>query len=329
MIKKLLKRFPESEMKKGVWPLEWAMLAYTLFTLLLMSVFLTELVDPIPMIIQRVVFVSLIFVAMWMYKMLPCRLTQFLRVAIIMCTLSRWYPDTYEFNRLFVNLDHVFASLEHDIFGCQPSLLFSQAYPQWWVSEPLYMGYFAYFPMIFTLVFWVWLKRPNELMRTSFIIMASFFTYYVIYIFLPVAGPQYYYQVEGVDPVNGIFPSVGHYFHEMRQMYPAAGADGPFHSLVALAHEAGERPTAAFPSSHIGVATILLIISLRCRLKGLTFVLLPFYVLLCAATVYIHAHYLIDAIAGFITAFIVYFLLSWVWRRVFRPQWDGNFRTIE
>lgn len=45
--------------------------------------------------------------------------------------------------------------------------------------------------------------------------------------------------------------------------------------------------------------------------------LMPFYVLLCCATVYIQAHYLIDAIAGFITAFGLYVLTTWMFKRWF------------
>lgn len=313
----LFTRLSESERKNGIWPVEWAMIAYTIFTLMLISSFNVQLVEPVKMIMLRVAFMALIGIVWWVYRLYPCRFTTYLRVSLVMMTLSQWYPDTYEFNRLFVNLDHIFASWEQSIFGCQPALLFGQNFPQWWVSEPLYLGYFSYFPMIWLLVTWFWLKRPEALQRTAFIIMASFFVYYIIYIFVPVAGPQYYYQAEGVDAANAVFPSLGHYFHEVRDMYPAVGVDGPFHYLVSLAHEAGERPTAAFPSSHIGVATILLILSLRHRLRGLALTLLPLYLLLCMATVYIHAHYLIDAIAGFVTSFLVYFLLSWVWKKFF------------
>jgi len=38
-------------------------------------------------------------------------------------------------------------------------------------------------------------------------------------------------------------------------------------------------------------------------------VLAPFYILLCCATVYIQAHYAIDAIAGFVTACILFAIL--------------------
>lgn len=43
--------------------------------------------------------------------------------------------------------------------------------------------------------------------------------------------------------------------------------------------------------------------------RRLVVILLPFFVFLCCATVYIQAHYLIDAIAGLITGTVFYFAL--------------------
>ena len=40
--------------------------------------------------------------------------------------------------------------------------------------------------------------------------------------------------------------------------------------------------------------------------RSFFFVLAPFYVLLCFATVYVQAHYAIDAIAGLVTAPLFY-----------------------
>ena len=81
-----------------------------------------------------------------------------------------------------------------------------------------------------------------------------------------------------------------------------------------MSQQAGERPTAAFPSSHVGMSTILMMLALRSRCLTLTAALTPFYVLLCCATVYIQAHYLIDALAGFASAFVVYALAATAWR---------------
>jgi len=85
--------------------------------------------------------------------------------------------------------------------------------------------------------------------------------------------------------------------------------DGFFFRLVEAAQASGERPTAAFPSSHVGMSTILMILAGKAN-RRLMWGMFPFYLLLCGATVYIQAHYLIDSIAGFFSAFLIYWLSS-------------------
>lgn len=51
--------------------------------------------------------------------------------------------------------------------------------------------------------------------------------------------------------------------------------------------------------------------------RKLAYILFPFYVLLCCATVYIQAHYLIDSLVGLITAFFVYQLATLMYKRWF------------
>ena len=90
-----------------------------------------------------------------------------------------------------------------------------------------------------------------------------------------------------------------------------------FTELVNMAQRAGERPTAAFPSSHVGVSVVMMILALRGS-KKLFFGLLPFFILLCCATVYIKAHYLIDALTGAVTGVLTYIFTSWLYRRFFQ-----------
>jgi membrane-associated phospholipid phosphatase len=52
-----------------------------------------------------------------------------------------------------------------------------------------------------------------------------------------------------------------------------------------------------------------MLLALHSKNRRLVYVLLPFYVFLCMATVYIQAHYAVDAIAGLISAFIIYYAL--------------------
>ena len=82
-----------------------------------------------------------------------------------------------------------------------------------------------------------------------------------------------------------------------------------FYQLVEDAKAAGERPTAAFPSSHVGISTVIMLLGWHTGKRKLFYVMLPFYIFLCMATVYIQAHYLIDALAGLATGAVFYFSL--------------------
>ncbi len=302
----------EKSHRKGLMAFEWAVLIYLLFTTALLLWLRSEVVNPLAMLTDRAMVAVATVVAWGAYRIYPSRLMMLVRVVVQMGFLAIWYPDTYEFNRLFANLDHVFAGWEQTIFGCQPSLLFAKAVPYTWFSEAMCLGYAAYYPMIAATAFFAFFWRYDKFAKTSFIILGAFFVYYVIFIFLPVAGPQYYYPAAGMGNIaNGIFPDLGNYFHHMRDALPTPGESGEFfRQMVVNAHNAGERPTAAFPSSHVGITTILLIIACRLRSKGLFCILLPLYILMCFATVYIYAHYAIDVIGGWISAAVIYLLLS-------------------
>ena len=76
-----------------------------------------------------------------------------------------------------------------------------------------------------------------------------------------------------------------------------------------MAHNAGERPTAAFPSSHVGITTVVMLLAHHAHCRKLVLGMLPFYILMCLSTVYILAHYAIDALTGLFTGVVLYFVL--------------------
>ena len=291
-------------------------LLYNLFTTLLIIIFFNRLNDPQAMLLGRFFIAFATFAVIYVYTKFPSMATRLLRVVSQMALLSYWYPDTFEFNRIFPNLDHLFATLEFDLFGCQPALLFDQVCSGLFWREAFNMGYWLYYPMIALVSLYYFFCRPKEAERCTFVIMASFFLYYIIYIFLPVAGPQFYFPVigEGIAAA-GPYPELGDYFNLHPEITIAQeGKGGLFTELVGMAQGAGERPTAAFPSSHIGVTTILVMLAYRAK-KWLFAVMFPVYMLLCCATVYIKAHYLVDAIAGLVTGVLVYYLTTWLYKK--------------
>lgn len=69
----------------------------------------------------------------------------------------------------------------------------------------------------------------------------------------------------------------------------------------------GETETGAFPSSHVGMTIIFLILIWKNFRKYFNILLIPVF-LLILSTVYLKAHYAIDIIAGGISGVLFYVL---------------------
>ena len=257
----------EKKPVKGLFAFEWVVLAYLVLTLGIVLFTYTKLQHAEDMIYGRLRILAII-AALWLvYRLVPCKLTRLFRVTAQMALLAWWYPDTYELNRLLPNLDHLFAGWEQQLFGCQPALLFPELLPQAWFSELMCLGYASYYPLMAVVLLYYFFYHEKEFMKATFILIASFFVYYVIFIALPVTGPQYYYQAVGLDQIaQGVFPALGDYFNNHQESLPVPGWNGGlFYQMVEDAHSAGERPTAAFPSSHVGITVVLLLLAVRVR----------------------------------------------------------------
>lgn len=310
----------EFDKKPSRWPmpLEWIVLGYMVFTLLLVLFGMTHFDHPEAMIWGRMR-MGAITVGLWIaYRLVPCRFMRLARVVGQLAMLSWWYTDTYMLNTLFPNLDHVFARAEQSLFGCQPALHFADNMSSIVFSELMDMAYASYFPIIATVTLFYFFRRYREFEHAAFVVLASFFAFYVIYDLVPVTGPMYYYHAVGLDLIGqGIFPSVGDYFRTHLDMMESPGyKDGLFYHLVTAAHDSGERPTAAFPSSHVGISVVCVLLAWRTGNRRLFFILLPFATLICFATVYIRAHYVIDVFAGLAAGVAFYFFWTWVGQRL-------------
>ena len=304
----------EKKPQRGLIAAEWVVVGYMLLTTLMILFTWTKHPDPVAMLWGRF-HAAVSMVALWgVYRLVPCRLTMLCRVMLQLAMLSWWYPDTYELNRVLPNLDHVFAQYEQSLFGFQPALVFSQKMPWAVWSELMYLGYSSYFVLILTVTLYYFLRRYQEFQRASFVVIGSFFAFYVIFDLLPVTGPQYYYLAVGLDNIAaGVFPNIGDYFLTHDEMMTMPGyQDGFFYQFMLHAHAAGERPTAAFPSSHVGVTIVLLMLALRAKSRWLSWFVGVMLALMCMSTVYIRAHYAIDVIAGLAVGFVFFFMLQGV-----------------
>lgn len=271
------------------------------------------------MLLRRLVITGVIMSMAYLSTLKEWKTIRFVRCIFVGILLVYWYPETFDINRNFQNYDFLLAGIEQNIFGFQPALLFSQMYPQHWLNELMNMGYFAYYPLIICTGLYFWFKNPTYFEYFFFSVIFSFFVYYLIFDLFAVAGPQFYFSAIGVENVKaGIFPQIGHYFSVNPELTVKPGNTGFFLRLVETTQHVGERPTAAFPSSHVGISTLILLLILRNKRYRIFGIIFPFYILLVASTVYIQAHYVIDVIAGWISA-VGLFYLSRTAYKVFTP----------
>ena len=200
-----------------------------------------------------------------------------------------FYTETVHYNKLFFdNLDPIFINMDQWIFGFQPSLKFSEYFSQSWFAELMYFGYFTFYFIILGFVFIIYFKRKSLFLEYSFKVAASLLSFYFIFALLPSAGPQFYFDLpERAVPMNGYI----------------------FQDIIHAIQAGAEQPTGAFPSSHVGV-TIAIMILARKKLPLFFKICLPLTIILILSTVYIKAHYAVDAIFGLLVAPIILYLAS-------------------
>lgn len=203
-----------------------------------------------------------------------------------------FYSRTFFYNKfLFDNLDPYLIKYEQALFGFQPSLRFSEYFSSNWFSELMYIGYFSFYFLIGFFVIYLYNKKKDIFLEVSFKLAASMLMYYFIFGFLSSAGPQFYFSTpDSIAPDAFIFDKV-----------------------IQFIIKNGDLPTGAFPSSHVGISVVILLLSKKYASTYFKFAW-PFVVILIPSIVYIKAHYALDAIGGILTAPIILYIASRLYR---------------
>lgn len=273
----------------------WVLASYLLLTLLGVIFWGNPQLSLCPIIIVRLIFLLIFCLAIFLRQRIKNPALQ-LKIDLLLAYafLGSVYKETAQLNLLFFNkIDPYLLGCDAWLFGgMQPSVAFSQRFPQVWLSELMFMGYFSYYCLPLVVVFS--LSRWEEIRRFGFLLIQSFVIYYLIFIFLPAEGPQFFFP----EPLN----QIPHY--------------GVFGKAVAFIQQMGEAPTAAFPSSHVGISCIILLFLWKHQHRTLFWVLLPFVCVLLFATVYIKAHYATDVLAGLLSAPIIYFISTYIHKKI-------------
>ncbi len=267
--------------------LELLTFAYGLLSAIYIILFYKRIEDPITLLLHRVVFFAIITgLATW-HSYNKTRILEFIRLVFPLALITYWYPETYYLNHniLVPNLDSFFNQLDIVLFNSMPAMEFSARFPYPWLSELMYFSYFSFFAVYVYIGCLFFFKFRKDLYPVLFSILMSFFIFYIIFIFVPVQGPQFYWQYPDNQVPDGYF----------------------FCRLMRFTQSMGEKPTGAFPSSHVGMTLIYMSILFKYSRKSF-YCLLPIACMLILSTVYIKAHYLVDIFGGLIITPIIYWM---------------------
>jgi membrane-associated phospholipid phosphatase len=235
----------------------------------------------------------------------------FLRHFYPVLLYTAFFMETGALNRMFFRdyLDPLVAEWEQQIFGCQPSVLFMEKLPWLVVSELFYASYFSYYIMITGVGIALFLRSRQQFFHYVSVVSFLFYVCYLIYIFLPVIGSRVFFR-----QVDGYSPPPETQALAVTDAYPEAVQAGVFFQIMKWIYREFEAPGAAFPSSHVAVALCTVCFSWR-YLRRIRYAHLAVAVLLCFSTVYCRYHFVVDVVAGLVTAAVVIPLGNWLYFR--------------
>jgi membrane-associated phospholipid phosphatase len=196
--------------------------------------------------------------------------------------------------------DAFFAAADQALFGFQPSVEFSRALGMHsWVNEIMFGAYFVYFALL-TVTPWIaWLKGyKGEAARQIYVFTTVFILVDIFYVFFRVQGPKYWFpelNAAWYDHFEGGFFVV--FFQRLFANTTLSGA--------------------AFPSTHVMLTFLTLSFARRLD-RRLFAAYLPISILIILSTVYIYAHYAVDAAGGALFAIILSRIAE-----VARPSLEG------
>lgn len=267
-------------------PIDWAFLIYLFIVTVIILLFPTHIPNWKTLLIQQS---FLLIFALFTLRFCANNRYRFFRI------LHHWYPVflfTYfymtsgELNQVFFQgyWDEFFQKIDLWIFGQHPNLWLYSHLNHFYFNEIVHFCYFSYYILPVAFGIYVYTKHDGEFLRILFGISLCFYICYFLYIFLPVAGP--------IPLREGRFTDGGWFVQIMNYIY-----------------EVAEKPGAAFPSSHVAIALMVLLYARRYS-HLIFWLIFPVIIGLFFSTVYCFYHYVIDVIAGLALGHGVYVLAN-------------------
>ncbi len=197
---------------------------------------------------------------------------------------------TANFDPLFFELDRLL------FFGFSPTRVLLEI-KAWWISEIMFFSYASFYVAFCLMIALAFLKKNLEMLRR---LVLGILVIYII-------GMALYYLFPSVGP---LFTSPNLYAHTSNkyqgilwgghlaiQANPATFQAGPYLGV------------AAFPSLHGAHFLFLMLMAYRYT-RPLTWVYVPWIVLLYLSTIYLGWHYVVDLVAGAAMALVTFWAVQ-------------------
>lgn len=263
---------------RTLYPFEWLVLGYSTLMITLLAIFgrpLTYHADEFGFYVG----VTLLTLAMALtVDDKSGRWRALIRLGYLAVLFTFFYRNTGGLMDLLYDgfLDDQVVRFEAAVFGTNPTIYFDQNLLGTWINEIMSFSYFSYYFMIPVFLVAVFLRGDYEVLKQSLTaISLTFFASYLLFILYPVEGPRWYFAEEYLNSIEGPL----------------------FRPLVEYVINNGAVRGGAMPSSHTGVAIVILMFCFRFYRRAAWW-MLPLVVGLAAGTVWGRFHYVSDVIVG-------------------------------
>jgi membrane-associated phospholipid phosphatase len=256
-------------------------LAYNAVVALLVILFQSRIPQWHLQVLLNIVMIAVVLLAVFVIRDRAPLVARLARNLYPMALFFPMYEQAGSINHIVFPgfLNPLVRQVEESIFGFQPAIVFAQKFPQKWLAEYMHFAYSTYYLLFPGLGVFLCLRRTKtELLDYMFSLCVVMYVCFLFYIFLPVRDPCY---------------EIGD-----------APGNGPFTWIMTGIYRHLEVQGAAFPSSHVAAAAVVLYYTFRCARAAL-WAVGPIVISLMVATVYCRYHYAIDVLAGLATATIL------------------------
>lgn len=233
------------------------------------------------------------------YQKKPGKYNNYLKIFFIISSLTFLHYESGLINLVIFPdyFDDLIRNLDLKIFGFPIYKIGANYQNNSFLVQILHLAYMTYYFLLLMPVLLIYKNQSNSRIyfsgkaeKSMFLLLFTMFVCYCIFIIFPVAGPtEIHFKI----------------FND----------HGGFVRIINYLYKYGDSAGGAMPSSHVSVSLVVTLFSFR-HLKSLAPYILICFILLTISTVFCSFHYGIDAVAGIVFGFGLYYLGKYFYNKL-------------